>query len=501
VLALLAAVAATGLGETAAAGVLALVGAHLVGAWVVLGRRARRSAERLQQVERDAEAKRAEAGRQADRLRALEDEVRAAADAFGLGALPGESDFARAASELGHQLERRRRLDQQIEAAEAQRQDAEKRQQEVERLDQALETAKQEQARLRDDWGAWKRARGFPDELTPQGVLDFAGQLRDAQNALQHKRTLERKLEQLREAVAAWEDSAREIVRARGGPAEASGDALIDAFNASAEAIQAEQDAYQQVREVESAVLREAGNDGDRAAELRRTLADGDAQAWTDERSQLDSYLTAQQQARDEALRQAQEAVRDRQAVETSDRIAELEIRRNQLAAEVADVYRRWQVYTAARILIEQTLERFERERQPAVFARASERLAAFSHGRYTAIRQAGEQGQEFAVIDAEGRTVQPIDLSRGTREQLYLAVRLGLIEEFAQRGTSLPLVLDEILVNFDPDRMAAVAAELARFAEDHQVLLFTCHPEIAERVQANAPGAASIPMTELAAG
>ena len=282
--------------------------------------------------------------------------------------------------------------------------------------------------------------------------------------------------------------------------AEATGEALIEAFNAAAQAIQSEQAAYQQIREVETALLREAGNDEARAAELRQTLAGGDAQAWADERAKLDEYLEAQQSARDEALKREQEATRDRQAVETSDRIAELETRRNQLAGEVGRRYRQWQVYACAQALIEETLERFERERQPAVFARASERLARFSHGRYTQIRQA-EAGQDFRVIDADDRAVQPIDLSRGTREQLYLAVRLGLIEEFAQRGTSLPLVLDEILVNFDPDRMAAVAGELARFAENHQVLLFTCHPEIAQRVQANAPGAASIPMAELAAG
>ncbi len=499
-LALGAAVAAAGLGELVAAGVLALLGALLGGAWGWLRGQAQRSAQRLQQAERTAEAKRAEAARRAEQVQALEDEVRAAARALDLGDLPGESDLARALADLGHQLERRRRLDQQIREAEEQRQDALKRQQEVDRLAEQLQSAKDERARLQDAWAEWKRARSFPDELSPQGVLDFAGQLREAQTTLQQKRALERKLGQLREAIAGWEDSAREIVRARGDAAEATGEALIDAFNACAEAIQAEQEAYQQVREVEAAVLREAGNDAERAAELRQTLAGGDSQAWTDERADLDSYLTAQQEARDEALRQEQEATRDRKAVETSDRIAELETRRNQLAGEVERAFRQWQVYESARVLIEETLERFERERQPAVFARASERLARFSHGRYTQIRQA-EAGQDFRVIDADSRAVQPIDLSRGTREQLYLAVRLGLIEEFAQRGTSLPLVLDEILVNFDPDRMAAVAAELARFAEDHQVLLFTCHPEIAERVQANAPGTASIPMAELAAG
>ncbi|MBK1669660.1 hypothetical protein CKO28_16600 [Rhodovibrio sodomensis] len=499
-LALVLAAGLAGLGELVAAGALAAAGLALAGVAGLLRQRGRQTAHKLERAQADLDAKNAEAAEQGERLRTLEAEVLAASETLGFQDLPGEGELARAVTDLGHQLERRRRLDRQVQEAEEQRQDAETRQQEVDRLATALESARAERARLQDAWIAWKRARGFADELSPQGVLDFAERLRDAQTALQQKRTLERKLRQLREAVEGWEQSAREIVDARGGAADATGEALIEAFNAAAQAVQAEQQAYQQVREVEAAVLREAANDPDRAAELRQTLAGGDAQAWSDERAQLDAYLSAQQEARDQALRREQEAARDRQAVETSDRIAELETQRNQLAGEVERIYRQWQTYESARVLIEETLERFERERQPAVFARASARLAAFSHGRYTQIRQA-EAGQDFRVIDADNRPVQPIDLSRGTREQLYLAVRLGLIEEFAQRGTSLPLVLDEILVNFDPDRMAAVAGELARFAADHQVLLFTCHPEIAERVQANAPGAASIPMAELAAG
>jgi uncharacterized protein YhaN len=499
-LAAVASVAAAGLGEPVAAGALAALALALAGLWGWLRRRTRQLADKLQRAREAHDARRDEAERQEAQLRSLEGRAQEAARALGFAEVPGEGELARALSELGHQLERRRRLDRQVQDAEAQREDAEQRQREVARQAEALEAAKAERQRLRDDWTAWKQARGFPEELSPDGVLDFAGQLREAQSALQHKRALERKLAQLRQAIAGWADSAREIVRARGGPGDADGEALIEAFNAAAEAIRAEQEAYQQARDAEAAVLREAGNDADRAAALRETLAGGEAQAWADERDRLDDYLAAQQDARDAALKREQEAARDRKAVETSDRIAELETRRNQLSGEVARAYRQWQVYAGARALIEETLERFERERQPAVFARASERLSRFSHGRYTQIRQA-DAGQDFRVIDSADRPVQPIDLSRGTREQLYLAVRLGLIEEFAQRGTSLPLVLDEILVNFDPERMAAVAAELARFAEEHQVLLFTCHPEIAERVRTNASQAVSIPMAELAAG
>ena len=100
-------------------------------------------------------------------------------------------------------------------------------------------------------------------------------------------------------------------------------------------------------------MLREAGNDDARAAELRRTLADGDSQGWSDERARLDAYLEAQQEARDEALKLEQEATRDRRAVETSDRIAELETQRNQLIGEVQRIYRQWQIYESARVLIE----------------------------------------------------------------------------------------------------------------------------------------------------
>ena len=69
--------------------------------------------------------------------------------------------------------------------------------------------------------------------------------------------------------------------------------------------------------------------------------------------------------------------------------------------------------------------------------------------------------------------------LSRGTVEQLYLCLRLGLAETFAERAESLPIILDDVLVNFDPGRAASVAEALADTAERHQVLFFTCHPHL----------------------
>jgi len=68
--------------------------------------------------------------------------------------------------------------------------------------------------------------------------------------------------------------------------------------------------------------------------------------------------------------------------------------------------------------------------------------------------------------------------LSRGTAEQLYLALRFGFIREYSKRSEPLPLIMDEILVNFDSPRAKATASVLADFSREHQILYFTCHPE-----------------------
>jgi hypothetical protein len=72
--------------------------------------------------------------------------------------------------------------------------------------------------------------------------------------------------------------------------------------------------------------------------------------------------------------------------------------------------------------------------------------------------------------------------LSRGAREQLFLSLRLALAAHFARRGAALPLILDDVLVNFDMDRARAAAQVLRDFAGlGHQMLVFTCHDHIAK--------------------
>ena len=73
----------------------------------------------------------------------------------------------------------------------------------------------------------------------------------------------------------------------------------------------------------------------------------------------------------------------------------------------------------------------------------------------------------------------RPEHLSMGTRQQLYLSLRIALLLTADAVGRKLPVMCDDILVNFDEKRRAGAVRALAQLAEHRQVILFTCHPEV----------------------
>ena len=66
--------------------------------------------------------------------------------------------------------------------------------------------------------------------------------------------------------------------------------------------------------------------------------------------------------------------------------------------------------------------------------------------------------------------------LSRGTADQLYLAVRLAACRLVLLGEEPCPLVLDDALANFDDERMALALDCLSQLGKERQILLFTCH-------------------------
>jgi uncharacterized protein YhaN len=132
--------------------------------------------------------------------------------------------------------------------------------------------------------------------------------------------------------------------------------------------------------------------------------------------------------------------------------------------------------------LLEREIERYREENQGPIVARASELFPRLTLGRYrqlTVDYHADEP--ELRCVRGDGREVGVDALSDGTRDQLYLALRLASLERHAQKSELLPVVLDDILIHFDDDRSRAALGILNELCQTTQVLFFTHHERLLE--------------------
>ena len=164
--------------------------------------------------------------------------------------------------------------------------------------------------------------------------------------------------------------------------------------------------------------------------------------------------------------------------------------RREEITEEVGTLSREWTRLAIARELLLTAKRRFETERQTGVVQHAGELFRAVTGGAYSGITVSLDD-EDVCAVTAQGERKNPeTELSRGTREQLYLALRLAYVRDHGLQAEKLPVVMDDILVNFDAARARRTAEAIGAFAGDFQVLFFTCHKATATLLLETAPQA-----------
>jgi uncharacterized protein YhaN len=148
---------------------------------------------------------------------------------------------------------------------------------------------------------------------------------------------------------------------------------------------------------------------------------------------------------------------------------------------ELAASIRNWKVLTVIGQVLEVVRKRYETDRQPQTLREASEYLHRLTDGHYRRIWMPLDH-RNLRIETDKGESLSLDVLSRGTREAVFIALRLALVTSFARRGTTLPLVLDDVLVNFDSGRVRLAAQVLCEFSRTgHQIIMFTCHEHITD--------------------
>ncbi|GAB6063524.1 AAA family ATPase [Deferrisoma palaeochoriense] len=468
----------------------------------------------------------------------------------GLGRPPVEaSGFAEAVGELLAEAERVAEAERGRRLAEERwREAAEEAARAEARVREAREGLAAARARLEAAeraWAAEVARRGLPAGLTDAAAPDAIARVKACREILSAIEARGEELRALREEIAAFEGEARALLGGLGrdpGPGEDLPAAVGRLFHALeearaardragalddrirdleadlegvrdaraaiereiagllAQAGAADEEAFRRLAEIHGQRLQLEGELRAREAELGNLLgpdaleragaafAQRSVAEWRQAAADAQGRLAEVMAGLDEVNQALGARRRELEQLERRDEVSALRLRWEAERGALAEAARRWARLRLAQFVLDTARERYEEAHRPAVLREAERVFARLTRGRYTGIRAPLSEPGALWALAADGTARRPEELSRGTAEQLYLSIRFGFVRRFLQGTEPLPLVFDDILVNFDPERAQAACEAIADLARDVQILFFTCHPETAERFRAVCP-------------
>ncbi len=223
--------------------------------------------------------------------------------------------------------------------------------------------------------------------------------------------------------------------------------------------------------------------DGLSIQELEKEAADSDVDAIEGELEQVLSELEELLKNRD-TLRDKRQILKNEIKAKDGSAIAAnaSEEAEQQLASMVSGIEKYLRLRMAA-LILEQQIEEYRQENQAPVLARAGQLFSKLTLGGYANLRdELDKKGQPVLLGVRPNNDEVPVKgMSDGTRDQLYLSLRLATLEQHMSKGEPMPLVVDDILIGFDDNRTKACLEVLSELALNTQVLLFTHHRRVLE--------------------
>jgi uncharacterized protein YhaN len=209
-------------------------------------------------------------------------------------------------------------------------------------------------------------------------------------------------------------------------------------------------------------------------------MLDGGGIDELEKRREAIGQRTAQAKQRVDQLHQRQgELTQEMKTLAGQNRLAEAKLELVCIENQIKACAAHWQSLATTTHLLDKVCEVYETERQPETLREASGFLNQLTEGKYVRIWTPLGKNQ-LRVDNRSGQSLPLEVLSRGTREAVFISLRLSLAAAYSRRGVVVPLVLDDVLVNFDTIRAESAARVLRDFASlGHQVIMFTCHEHI----------------------
>ena len=220
--------------------------------------------------------------------------------------------------------------------------------------------------------------------------------------------------------------------------------------------------------------------------QLRQKLSGRDALTIDAERAHCREETTLREQALSAARQAEEQARRALEGIDSSDRAALAREAMEAAAARYRSAIRPWARLKLARALLQEALNRFRERAQGPMVTLASSYFSLITGGLYERlVTDDTEEQPILCALRAGGSRIKIEEMSEGTADQLYLALRLAALELRRTSHPQMPLVLDDALITSDDERAGNILRALARFAEGGQVMIFTHHRHLLEVARA----------------
>ena len=173
-------------------------------------------------------------------------------------------------------------------------------------------------------------------------------------------------------------------------------------------------------------------------------------------------------------------------AMDGSSKAAEIAEEMEQELTRIWRLAERYSLLKLASKILQQEIERYREEHQDPVLKIASGYFNNLTMGSFVGLRtDVDDKGGPILVgVRPDNLRLTVEKMSSGTRDQLFLALRLATLEWRLEVNEPMPFIVDDILINFDDERSRATLEVLADLSKKNQVILFTHHQRIVEEAK-----------------
>jgi len=232
----------------------------------------------------------------------------------------------------------------------------------------------------------------------------------------------------------------------------------------------------------------------DSVDELAARGAETDTDSLSAEIAALEGQLKDIERERDEANQRRGEAQNELRRVAGADDAAQAAERAQETLAKVRTDAERYVRVKLAITLLRKAMEDYREQSQGPVLSRARELFPQLTAGVFEDLTTDFNDSDEAVIRSVrDGEHIDVSLLSDGERDSLYLALRVATLEHLFTQGTPMPIILDDLFLNFDDQHALCGFEALHQLSRQTQVIFFTHHDHLLGLA------AAAIPAGEMA--